>query len=222
MAYPISLPTYGVPSSDDADFYANNATITANTAITLLEDDTPDGYGHIITFTASQAVASTTTFTITGRLIDGGIISEVVTITAADATNPISTTQYYGSITSIIPNRTDPAVLDVGFLKAGATEIVCLDYQRGVFNTSIQYIPGTNGTFSVTPQVTDDFVQLIQSSGEIIVNPNTRWSSLTAVTQATTPLMTQITTPVVAIRFLVTAMEADNTLAINVLQQGIL
>jgi hypothetical protein len=163
------------------------------------------GFTRVVTLT-STANLSGINFTITGTL-NNSTISEVL---AGPNNNTVTSTNIYDSITSIAASAAfNPNTVSAGIGATGRTQWTNWDYNAPVCNYSVQV--AVTGTINYTLNVTLDDAN--------VASP-TLTAPITALANATTTQLGNLTIPVKWMNVKINSSGADGALVATFLRQG--
>jgi len=139
---------------DDANLTLFASNVTGATW-TLTTNDTSDGLAHQVTIKNDSANDhSGKTAVITGTL-NNRVVSETINLPGAAAT--VTSTEYYDSVTTVVPSATIGAdTMDIGMAGTASTQVVPLNWRGDKVALRVD----VSGTVDYTVQSTFDDVTL--------------------------------------------------------------
>lgn len=207
--YPIKF-SY-TPADDDTDGIANDVTALAGVALTLAAAGPGDGLAHLIIITPSGSISGS--FTVTGTDADGLAQTEVL---ASNTTNPVTTTKYYKTVTSVLAATLGAETVDIGWTDDAVGPTFPLNWRETDFQVSLGV--DISGTIDYTVQHTFDQLHP-QVHNVADPAPSTfKWWPHSSLVAKTVDADGNYAFPVTATRLLINSLTAGATLAFYIVQ----
>lgn len=135
------------PANVSATRFADDGTLVEDTAITLAQTTCGDNLAHQIAIDPSGDI-DTINFAIVGTDADGNVQTETMT---GSTTATIESAKYYLTLTSVTPDTTDAATVDIGFVDEFVSQSYKLQYER---NSTSKFVLDVTGTIALDVQFT--------------------------------------------------------------------
>lgn len=193
------------PSDADANFFADGAT---GASWPLAATDIGDGLAHQITILNNSATDhSAKTATIVGTNANDAPLTVVLALPGSSAT--VTSVAYFKTVTSITPSATIGAdTMDIGFAATALTPAYPVNYRQSNFKVTVGI--NISGTIQYDLLMTPD--DLWGNEDDIT------WYTSGTIADETADSLSEITTPVTAVRVAIDSLTAGATLAVTYLQ----
>ena len=192
------------PADDDTDGYVNDGT-GDGAAATLLTTSPGDGLAHLVIATPSGSVSGN--YTIVGTNADG--VDQTVTL-ATDTVNPVTTTAYFKTVTSITLPTTGAETVDIGWTDDVIGPTIPIDPKSGI---AAAISVDISGTISFT-------IQEMWKNVYDVTSPsvNGPWLNISALASKAADTASTANIGSSAIRLVLNSLTAGATIAISVSQ----